>query len=301
MNAVVASGLGRRYGKAWALQDCSFEIPSGRISALVGPNGAGKTTLLHLATGLASPTSGSIAVLGQRPDTDRAVMARIGFVAQDVPLYRSFTVGEMLRFGKELNASWDEDFAKRRIEQLGLGMDKRVGDMSGGQRAQLSLTLALGKRPEVLFLDEPLASLDPLARRDFLRVLMETVAETGLTVVLSSHLITDLERVCDHLIVLSASRAQVVGDIDDLLACHRLVTGPRASMDRLGETVSAVQETSTDRQATIFARVNGPILDPAITVDEVGLDDLVIAYLGSPGASSLPAPRLTLQSAGARS
>jgi len=291
--AVIATGLGKRYRHHWGLRDCTLQIPHGRVAALVGPNGAGKTTLLQLATGLSRPTAGTVRVLGRTPDRDIQLLPDIGFVAQDVPLYRSFTVRELLKFGQRINPRWDRQLALARLERVGIDLGQRAGTLSGGQRAQVALTLALAKRPRLLLLDEPLASLDPLARREFLQALMDSVADGGLTVVLSSHLIGDLERVCDYLIVLSASRTQVAGDIDQLLASHRVLTGPRRGMVAGGAGVAAVvQETHTERQSTLLVRTNGPIADPAWSVGELGLEELVLAYLGQPDATALPPPRL---------
>ncbi len=200
-----AAGLGKQYGRRWALQDCSFKVPEGKVVGLVGPNGAGKTTLLHLAVGLLAPTAGTISVLGERAGDDPTQLGRVGFVAQDTPLYGGLSVAKHLRMGAFLNPSWDDELAQSRIEQLGLDPRQRAGSLSGGQRAQLALTLATAKRPELLLLDEPVASLDPLARREFLQGLMEVVAKHEVSVVLSSHLVADLERVCDYLVVLVAS------------------------------------------------------------------------------------------------
>lgn len=202
--ALRCEGLGKRYGSRWALRDCTLRVPAGSVTALVGPNGAGKTTLLQLAVGMSAPTVGEIETLGWSARSAAGmVLPRIGFVAQDHPLYRGFTLAEMLKFGRRLNARWDEQLARRRLASLGLELSQRVAKLSGGQQAQVALTLALAKRPELLLLDEPAASLDPLARREFLQALMEAVAEEGLTVVLSSHILADLERVCDHLVILS--------------------------------------------------------------------------------------------------
>jgi len=291
-SALIATGVGKRYRRLWALRDCNIDIPDGRVVALVGPNGAGKTTLLHLAAGLLRPTVGTMRVLGRTPGRDVGLLADIGFVAQDVPLYRSFSVGDMLEFGRRTNSRWDDDLASTRIERARIDPAQRVGSLSGGQRAQVGLTLALAKRPRLLLLDEPLASLDPLARREFLQSLMGEVAEGELTVVLSSHLITDLERVCDHLIVLSASRTQVAGDIDGLLASHRIVVGPRREGAEVRGVGSVVQESHTDRQSTLLVRTDGPILDPAWAEQEIGLEELVLAYLGHPDATALPQPKL---------
>jgi ABC-2 type transport system ATP-binding protein len=207
-----ANGLGKQYGRRWALRDCTLAIPEGKVVGLVGPNGAGKTTLLHLAVGLLAPTSGSIRVLGASPADGPAQLGRVGFVAQDTPVYTRLSVTQHLRMGAWLNPGWDKKTAASRIQQLGLDPRQRAGTLSGGQRAQLALTLAIAKRPECLILDEPVASLDPLARRDFLSSLMEIVAAQGISVVLSSHLVADLERVCDYLVVLVASTVQIAGE-----------------------------------------------------------------------------------------
>jgi ABC-2 type transport system ATP-binding protein len=222
---IEARGLGKRYGGRWALSDCTLALPSGHVIGLVGPNGAGKTTLLSLATGLLRPTAGRIEVLGQVPASSPAQLARVGFVAQDTPVYGSLSVADHLRLGARLNPGWDEAAARGRIDRLGLDLKQKAGTLSGGQRAQLALTLALGKRPELLVLDEPVASLDPLARHDFLEVLLEVTADRRLSVVLSSHLVADLEKVCDYLVVLVGSRVRVAGPVGELLATHPQVTG----------------------------------------------------------------------------
>src|SRR6266581_4730695 len=228
MTAIIkARGLGKQYRSRWALIDCTLSIPAGRVVGLVGPNGAGKTTLLHLVTGLLTPTTGTIEVAGGRPATSREQLTRVGFVAQDAPVYAGLSVADHLRLGAHLNPRWDTPLAVARIRRLGLDLRQKAGRLSGGQRAQLALTMAVAKRPQLLILDEPVASLDPLARRDFLRDLAEATAEQDLSVVLSSHLIADLERTCDYLIVLVASRVQVAGPAEELLATHHLLSGPR--------------------------------------------------------------------------
>jgi ABC-2 type transport system ATP-binding protein len=218
--ALTTRGLGKRYGQRQALADCTLSIPAGNIVGLVGPNGAGKTTLLHLAVGLLAPTSGTIDVLGGRPASGPAQLAKVGFVAQDSPVYAGFTVTDHLRFGAHMNPGWDAALARDRVQALGLDPRQRAGQLSGGQRAQLALTLALAKRPELLILDEPIASLDPLARSEFLRSLAEFTAARQLSVVMSSHLVSDLERICDYLVVLVASRVQIAGPVAGLLAAH---------------------------------------------------------------------------------
>jgi ABC-2 type transport system ATP-binding protein len=278
-----ATGLGKRYHQRWALRDCTLQVPSGRVDGLVGPNGAGKTTLLHLAVGLLQPSAGHIGVLGARPAESPAQLGRVGFVAQDTPLYSALSVADHLKLGGWLNPRWDTGAAERRIDQLGLDRKQRAGKLSGGQRAQLALTLAIAKRPELLVLDEPVASLDPLARREFLQHLMEAVADDGVSVVLSSHLVADLERVCDYLIVLAGSRVQVAGDVEDLLASHHRLTGPRRDPASVPADQEIIEASHTDRQSTLLVRSDGPILDPAWTVEQIGLEDLVLAYMRRAG------------------
>jgi ABC-2 type transport system ATP-binding protein len=290
VTAVVRTqGLGKRYGRRWALRDCDLEIPAGHVTGLVGPNGAGKSTLLNLAAGLLAPTAGTIEVSGGVPGSGPAQLARVGFVAQDTPTYAGLTVAEHLALGARLNPSWDDALARRRIARLGLDPDQRAGKLSGGQRAQLALTLGIAKRPELLILDEPVAALDPLARREFLQDLMEVVAEGSLSVVLSSHLITDLERVCDHLVVLVDSQVQLAGEVDDLLASHHRLSGPRRDTARLPAGHRVVSASSTDRQTTLLVRTDEPILDPSWTVSGLTLEDLVLAYLSRPAAADAAA------------
>jgi ABC-2 type transport system ATP-binding protein len=284
VNAVIAaSGLGKAYRRAWALRDCTLAIPEGHVVGLVGPNGAGKTTLLRLATGMLTPTRGTITVLGGRPAARPGQLARVGFVAQDTAVYARLTVADHLRLGAWLNPGWDAGLARQRIGQLALDPKQRAGSLSGGQRAQLALTLAMAKRPELLILDEPVASLDPLARREFLRGLMEAVAEQGLSVVLSSHLVADLERVCDYLVVLVASRVRVAGEVGDLLASHHRLSGPRRAPGTLPAGQEVITESHTDKQTSLLVRTDGPVLDPAWAVQPVSLEDLVLAYMSRAG------------------
>jgi ABC-2 type transport system ATP-binding protein len=277
--ALQAAGLGRRYGRRWALTDCTLSIPTGRVVGLVGPNGAGKSTLLHLAVGLLKPTAGTVAVLGDHPGSGPAQLGRVGFLAQDSPTYARLTVGQHLRMGAWLNPSWDAALAMSRMHELGLDLRQRAGTLSGGQRAQLALTLAVAKRPELLLLDEPVASLDPLARREFLQTLMEIVAREGVSVVLSSHLVADLERVCDYLVVLVAGRVAVAGDVEALLATHRRLTGPRRDPASLPASQSLIEASHVDKQSTLLVRTDEPIIDPAWVVTPVTLDDIVLAYM----------------------
>lgn len=280
MTAVIETeGLGKRYHKLWALTDCSLSIPAGHVVGLVGPNGAGKTTLINLATGMLAPTTGRIEVLGGRPAADPGQLAKVGYLAQDAPIYAGLSVADHLKLGAHLNPDWDGELARRRIDQLDLDPGQKAGKLSGGQRAQLALTIALGKRPELLILDEPVASLDPLARREFLQNLMETVGERQVSVVLSSHLISDLERVCDYAIVLVDSRVRLAGTVDELLATHHLLSGPRRDPASLPDGLQVISASHTDVQSTLLVRTSGPVLDPAWTVSEVGLEDLMLAYM----------------------
>ncbi|WP_441109114.1 ABC transporter ATP-binding protein [Nonomuraea sp. ZG12] len=269
-----ATGLGVRYRRGWALRDCSLALPAGRVAALVGPNGAGKTTLMHAAVGLLAPARGRVVVRGQA-----------AFVAQDKPLYETFTVAEMLTFGRRTNLRWDERAALDRLAGLGIPLDRKVGRLSGGQQAQVALTIALARTPDLLVLDEPLANLDPVARHDVMRAIMAEVAEHGLSVLLSSHVVSDLEGTCDWLVVLNGGRLQVSGDIEDLLAGHLVMTGP-AGLAGPGR-VQVVAESRTARQVRLLVRGEPP-LDPRWQARRPGLDELVMGYLRSPESAALP-------------
>jgi ABC-2 type transport system ATP-binding protein len=276
---IETAGLGKRYRRLWALADCTLSVPAGHVVGLVGPNGAGKTTLLGLATGMLAPTAGTIEVLGGRPGAGPEQLARVGYLAQDAPVYAGLPVADHLKLGAHLNPGWDAALARARIMRLDLDPGQKAGTLSGGQRAQLALTLAVAKRPELLILDEPVASLDPLARREFLQYLMESVGEQSLSVVLSSHLVADLERVCDYLIVLVGSRVQVAGPVEELLATHHLLSGPRRDPGSLPDGMRVISASHTDVQSTLLVRTSGPVLDPAWMVSGVGLEDLVLAYM----------------------
>ncbi len=273
-------GLSKRYRKVIALSEATITVPEGRISALIGPNGAGKTTLLRLISGLAKPSGGDVAVLGSAPRQDPAFLAGIGFLAQEIPLYRRFTAEDHIGIGAHLNPGWDAASVRQRLKSLDIPPNQAVGTLSGGQRAQVALALTLAKRPRLLLLDEPVAALDPLARRHFLATLAEAVARGGLTVVLSSHLVGDLERVCDHLILLAASRVQLYGDIDTLLAEHQVLVGPSKDTTAIEKAHTLVQAVRTARQTTLLIRQNGPVIDPAFEPADVGLEELVLGYMG---------------------
>ncbi|WP_436520184.1 ABC transporter ATP-binding protein [Actinoplanes sp. HUAS TT8] len=287
-SALRTEGLTKRYGRRTALSGCTLDIPAGHVVGLVGPNGAGKSTLLQLACGLLDPTAGRIEVLGERPASGSP---RVGFVAQDTPVYAGLTVAEHLRLGAHLNPSWDDALARRRITAVGLDPAQKAGKLSGGQRAQLALTVAAAKRPELLLLDEPVAALDPLARRAFLQGLMELTAENGMSVIMSSHLVADLERVCDHMIVLVGSRVRVAGDVEDLLAGHHRLVGPRRPVeDTTGWDV--IEQSHTDVQSTLVVRSTAPIDDASWQVNGLDLEDIVLAYMS--GATA-PARVLEVQ------
>jgi ABC-2 type transport system ATP-binding protein len=277
--ALTAHALTKRYGRHTALTEATLDVPAGRIVGLVGPNGAGKSTLLALAAGLIRPTSGHIEVLGRRPAADAEQLARVGFVAQDTPVYANLTVAEHLKLGEKLNPTWDKQFATDRVKQIGLDPKKKAGRLSGGQKAQLALTIAAAKRPELLIFDEPVAALDPLARRGFLQNLMEFVAEIDVSVILSSHLISDVERVCDHLVILAESRVQVAGDIDDLTANHHRLVGPRGGFTDLPTGIDLISADHTDRQTTLIVHNTTATPLDLPGAEPIGLEDMVLTYL----------------------
>jgi ABC-2 type transport system ATP-binding protein len=300
MNVIEASGLSKRYRHTWALRGCTLAIPAGHVAALAGPNGAGKTTLLNLAVGLATPTAGLVTVLGGTPAGSPAALDGIAFVAQDTPLYKPLSVADMLHLTRNLNRHFDQGYALARLGELGIPLKRKAGKLSGGQQAQLALTLALARRPQLLVLDEPLANLDPLARHDFMATVMAAVAEKGegevggMSVVLSSHVLAELERVADYLILLSGGRVQVAGEVDDLLATHRMLTGPAADAGRRAE-LTVVHARRAEAQAHLLVRTGGPAdpVPPGWEAHPVSLEELVLAYLREPGAAALPGPART--------
>ena len=276
--ALAADGLGKRYKRGWALKDVTFELPRGRVSALVGPNGAGKSTLMALATGLLTPTTGTLRVLGDTPGRG-GTHPGLAFLAQDKPLYRRFTVEEMLRAGRALNAEWDQTYARRLVDAAGVPVRARVSTLSGGQRTRVALAMALGRRPELIVLDEPLADLDPLAREEVMQALMEEVAETGMTVLLSSHVLADLEGICDHLLLLAGGRVRLAGDVEDLVAGHRLMIGPAQGAEGSFQDEIVVESRSTQRQATVLVRGTGPAMPRGWEAHEPTLEELALAHL----------------------
>ncbi len=280
--AISTTGLGKRYGRAWALEDCSIEVPEGRISGLVGANGAGKSTLLRLLAGLGRPSAGTALVAGREPADDREFLADVGFLAQEVPLYGSWNAEDHLRMGAALNPRWDGAVARERLDLLGIPLGRQIRRLSGGMRAQVALALALGKRPRVLLLDEPVAALDPLARREFLGSLVGAVADGGVTVLLSSHLLPDLERVCDHLILVSDGRPVLCDDIDVLVDSHKLLTPlvPDADLVAVARGHRVVRRTGAGAATSLVVELGGPVLDPAWRVGDLALEDIVLAHLG---------------------
>ena len=290
MNVIEACGLGKRYGSTWALRECTLAIPAGHVAALVGPNGAGKTTLLNLAVGLAEPSAGSITVLGGPPPGSPAALDGIAFVAQDTPLYRNLSAADMLHLTRNLNRRFDQRYAEARLDELGIPLGRRAGKLSGGQRAQLALTLALARRPRLLVLDEPVAMLDPVARHDFMATVLAAAAEDGVSVVLSSHALAELERVADYLILLSRGHVQVAGEVDGLLASHRVLTGPAAGADGYSERpVVHVRRAGAQAHLLVRATADDPV-PPGWEAHPVGLEELALAYLREPGAAALPGP-----------
>ena len=293
MNIIEAARLGKRYWTTWALRDCTLAIPAGRVAALAGPNGAGKTTLMHLAVGLTAPTEGRVTVLGGQPAGSPEALSRVAFVAQDVPLYKHLPVRDMVRVAGALNGRrWDQARADRRLAALDIPLRRKVGRLSGGQQAQVALTIALARRPEFLVLDEPLAPLDPLARHEFLASVMEAAAEDGTSVLFSSHVVAELERVADYLIVLAAGRVQVAGDVEDLVASHQVLTGPAAGTGAVGAQFDVVHAQKGLAQAHLLVRrrTAAARTPEGWQAHPVTLEELMLAYLREPGASALPGP-----------
>ena len=280
-DALETINLGRRYRSTWGLRDCSLTVREGSVTGLVGPNGAGKSTLLRLAAGLSLPSTGTVRIFGEEVDPNgTAHLARIGYFDQLRPLYGNFKVAEMLTFGRRLNSTWDDEAAHSWLAEFDIPLDRRVRKLSIGQQAQVSLAVCMGKRPDLLLLDEPVASLDPLARRQLLQALLGTVAEQGTTVFLSSHIVSELEPVCDELIILSAARVQTSGTTENLLADHRLLVGPRLDVDP--PEVDVISSSATARQSTLLIRGTPPDLGVEWQAFEPNLEEIVLGYLANP-------------------
>jgi ABC-2 type transport system ATP-binding protein len=280
--ALRCEGLGHLYGrKLWGLRDCDLAVPAGRVVALVGPNGSGKTTLMSMAAGLLPPSAGTVEAAGGPPGER---LDRIGFVAQDAPLWPRLRVTDVLDVGRCMNRGFDSAMAAERIRRLGIRPRARINSLSGGQRAQVALTLVLAKKPELFLLDEPMANLDPLARREFLGSMFTACTETGATVLYSSHAVAELERVCDYLIVLNKGRVQLAGDIDELREQHRVISGRDGWSDGGGWRVISGRSTA-GRTTALVRRDVSHVAGPGLEESAPTFDELVLGYLDSDGAA----------------
>jgi ABC-2 type transport system ATP-binding protein len=279
--ALETNGLGKRYRHRWALHDCTVQLPTGRIAGLVGLNGAGKTTLMHLATGLITPDAGSLRIYGETPSSNsRSFLAQIGFVPQERALYPDFSVRDMLTLGQKLSVNWDQVRANTLLSHLKISPKQGVRKLSGGQQAQLALIMALSKKPKLLLLDEPLTNVDPLARREYMKILMEMAAEQNVTILISSHIVSDLEPICDYLIMLSSSRVLLAEDTETLLKKHTRLIVPEQYAANLTEQHTVVQRSHTGRQTSLLLRLNTALIaDPSWQVIEISLEDVILAYL----------------------
>ncbi|HEY3877366.1 MAG TPA: ABC transporter ATP-binding protein [Trebonia sp.] len=300
MNVIDTCDLGKRYSKAWALRDCSLAVPEGQLATLVGPNGAGKSTLMNMVAGLSLPTAGTVTVLGGTAAGSPAALDGIAFMAQDAPLYKGLSAADMMHLTRNLNRSFDDAYARQRLDGLGIPLKKKSGKLSGGQQAQLALTLALARHPRMLILDEPLAALDPLARQDFMATVMTSMADDGVSVLLSSHAIAELERMADYLIVLGGGGLRLAGETDELLAQHRVLTGPAGQADLLAARLSVIQDKRAGAQAHLLVRTsdeagNGQpadqVVPPGWEAHPVSLEEVILAYLRPAGGGTATAPR----------
>jgi ABC-2 type transport system ATP-binding protein len=292
MNVIETRALCKCYGSTRALRDCTLAIPGGHMVALVGPNGAGKSTLLNLSVGLATPSAGEVTVLGGLRAGSPPALDGIAFVAQDTPLFKNLSAADLLHMTRNLNLRFDQGYAEHRLDELGIPLPQKAGKMSGGQQAQLALTLALARRPQLLVLDEPMAMLDPLARHDFMATVMTAVADDGVSVVLSSHVLAELERVADYLVLVSDGSVRVAGEVDDLLATHLVLTGPAAESDRYVNEWNVVHASCAGPLVHLLVR-GGGTSDPVPMgweAHSLTLEELVLDYLREPGAAALPGP-----------
>ena len=292
MNVIETRALGKSYGSTRALRDCTLAIPDGHVVALVGPNGAGKSTLLNLAVGLATPSAGEVRVLGGLVAGSLPALDGIAFVAQDTPLFKNLSAADLIHMTRNLNLRFDQGYAEHRLGELGISLRQKAGKMSGGQQAQVALTLALARRPQLLVLDEPMAMLDPLARHDFMATVMTAIADDGVSVVLSSHVLAELERVADYLVLVSHGSVRVAGEVADLLRTHRVLTGPAAESQRYASQWNVVHASGDAPLAHLLVRGDGAAdpVPPGWQAHSLTLEELTLAYLREPGAAALPGP-----------
>lgn len=279
--AIETNGLGKSYRSFWALNNCTITVPKGEVTALIGPNGAGKTTLLKLLAGLSRPSAGMLTMLGQAPAQTTEYLSQIGYLAQEIPLYDTLSAQDHLAIGAHMDAHWDNDLALKRLNELRIPLDRPVGKLSGGQRAQVGLAVTLAKKPKLLLLDEPVAALDPLARTDFLASLTQAVTDANgdLTVIMSSHLLDDLERICDNVIILAAGETQLCDSIEHTLETHKLLVGaPDKSLDDPGyKVVKAVRSATATH---LLVKLNAPSLQaPGWHMRDVDIEEIVLAYM----------------------
>jgi ABC-2 type transport system ATP-binding protein len=274
-DVVTAEDIGHRYGDAVALRDCSFSVPTGAVVAFLGRNGAGKSTLLRAIAGLLRPSQGSLRVCGAPPGP--GVLPRIGYVGQHAALYPMLTVAQTLRLGARLNPRWDAGYASGLADAAHLPATARVGRLSAGQRTRLALAMALGKRPDLLVLDEPLAGLDPVARTDVVGTLMAQVADRGVTVLMSSHVLAEVQDVCDHVVVLAGGRVRLAAEIEPALDRHRIAIGAVRHLDALG----GHDVVELRRDGREFTALVSTTADGAGTVEwhRPTLDEMVLGYL----------------------
>lgn len=274
-------GVTKEYRRKIALRDCTLAIPPGRVVALVGSNGAGKSTMLRIMAGLTSPSSGDVSIFGHSGALDTvSQLSRVGYLDQDRPLYRGFRVSEMLRAAARSNEHWNEQLAKDYLAQLGIGLDQRIRHLSGGQSAQVALTLCLATTPELLILDEPAAALDPAARQDLLQLLMQQVSGGNVSVVLSTHALDDVIAICDYLVVVAHGRVVVADDLEFILQSHRLMRAT-TTHNLWPEGAVVIEDRRGTRDGMVLLRMELPVTDGRVALEEPTLDEIVLAYMRS--------------------
>jgi ABC-2 type transport system ATP-binding protein len=294
----VSKRYGRRFRQGrWALHDVDLQIPEGSVTALVGPNGAGKTTLIRICMAFERPTSGRVELAGVDPWKDRtAALRRVGYVPQSPAVYRGLSVEDHVAMAASLHSGFDAAYARRRLEQLGIPLDQRADTLSGGQAAQLGLAVALGTRASILLLDEPLANLDPLARREFIHVLLDAIRSDGSTALLSSHIVTDVEEACDRLVILGSGNVLLDCPLDEARNGHRLIQGdavPRGATavgsfaGRGGKRETLWRLPAEGSAGAGSSASDGSTGDPQPTLDvdsaggAASLEDVVLGYLAA--------------------